>query len=69
MAKIVRVAPGMPHHITQRGNRRLQTFFSDQDYIAYIDLMNEWCDARGVEIGSYCLMPNVLDMEPCFSSY
>jgi putative transposase len=51
MARISRiVAPGMTHHITQRGNRRLQTFFSDKDYIAYIDLMKEWYDARGVEI-------------------
>jgi len=59
MARIARiVAPGMPHHITQRGNRRLQTFFSDKDYIAYMDLIKEWCDARGVEIWSYCLMPN-----------
>ena len=33
-------------------------FFSGKDYIAYIDLMKEWCDARGVEIWSYCLMPN-----------
>ncbi|WP_413909525.1 transposase [Desulfobacula sp.] len=33
MARIGRiVAPGMPHHITQRGNRRQQTFFSDDDY-------------------------------------
>jgi hypothetical protein len=24
--------------------------FSDKDYIAYIDLMKEWCDARGVAI-------------------
>ncbi|MCP4673197.1 MAG: transposase, partial [Desulfobacula sp.] len=59
MPRIARiVAPGMPHHITQRGNRRLQTFFSDKDYSAYIDLMKEWCDTRGVEIWSYCLMPN-----------
>ncbi len=59
MPRIARVvAPGMPHHITQRGNRRLQTFFSDQDYCAYIDLMKEWCDTYGVEIWSYCLMPN-----------
>ncbi len=59
MPRIARiVAPGMPHHITQRGNRRLPTFFSDKDYSAYIDFMKEWCDARGVEIWSYCLMPN-----------
>ncbi|MFH2059889.1 MAG: transposase [Pseudomonadota bacterium] len=59
MPRIARVvAPGMPHHITQRGNRRLQTFFSDQDYATYIDLMKEFCDLHGVEIWSYCLMPN-----------
>ncbi|PIQ46808.1 MAG: transposase, partial [Deltaproteobacteria bacterium CG12_big_fil_rev_8_21_14_0_65_43_10] len=27
MARIARVViPGIPHHITQRGNRRMQTF-------------------------------------------
>ncbi|MDY6824652.1 MAG: hypothetical protein SWH68_12780 [Thermodesulfobacteriota bacterium] len=29
----------MPHHITQRGNRRQPTFFSDEDYKAYIDMV------------------------------
>jgi putative transposase len=63
MPRIARVvAPGMPHHITQRGNRRLQTFFSDDDYRTYIDLMKEWCEARGVEIWAYCLMPNHVHM-------
>lgn len=47
MARIARViAPGIPHHITQRGNRRQQTFFCDDDYTAYIDLMSEWCGKR-----------------------
>jgi len=33
MARIARaVAPGIPHHITQRGNRRQQTFFNDEDW-------------------------------------
>jgi putative transposase len=59
MARIARVvAPGLPHHITQRGNRRQQTFFSDDDYEAYVDLMAEWCEKCGVEVWSYCLMPN-----------
>ncbi len=52
------VVPGMPHHITQRGNRRQQTFFNDGDYAAYVELMAEWCRERAVEIWSYCLMPN-----------
>ncbi len=59
MARLVRVVvPGLPHHITQRGNRRQQTFFGDEDYAAYLDLMVEWCGEHGVEIWAYCLMPN-----------
>lgn len=48
----------MPHHITQRGNRRQQVFFNDADYAAYFELLAEWCGEHGVEIWSYCLMPN-----------
>ena len=59
MARIARViAAGIPHHVTQRGNRRMTTFFEDSDYSAYIDLMAEWCGKCGVEIWAYCLMPN-----------
>jgi len=59
MARIARViAPGIPHHVTQRGNRRQQTFFCDADYQAYVDLMAEWCARCRVEIWAYCLMPN-----------
>ena len=50
--------PGLPHHVTQRGNRRQQTFFNDEDYRVYLDLMAEWCGRFGVEIWAYCLMPN-----------
>ncbi|MDY6825099.1 MAG: transposase [Thermodesulfobacteriota bacterium] len=56
MARVV--AEGMPHHITQRGNRRQPTFFTDDDYQAYIDLMAEWCGTYDVAIWAYCLMPN-----------
>ena len=59
MARVARlVIPGMPHHVTQRGNRRQQTFFNDGDYAAYLELMAEWCREEGVAIWSYCLMPN-----------
>ena len=59
MARIARVVvPAVPHHVTQRGNRRQQTFFQDGDYRAYLDLMAEWCGAEEVEIWAYCLMPN-----------
>jgi len=59
MARLARVVvPGHPHHITQRGNRRQQTFFSDTDYQLYKELLASWCAREGVEIWAYCLMPN-----------
>jgi putative transposase len=59
MARIARaVAPGIPHHVTQRGNRRQQTFFKDEDYKAYLELMSAWCERYKVSIWAYCLMPN-----------
>jgi len=59
MARIARiVVPGYPHHITQRGNRRQETFFSVDDYRQYIDLMAEWCSRCNVDVWAYCSMPN-----------
>jgi len=59
MARLARVVvAGYPHHITQRGNRRQQTFFCDEDYEEYIALMSQWCYQLGVAIWFYCLMPN-----------
>lgn len=59
MARIARVvAAKYPHHITQRGNRRQDTFFCADDYHYYIETMSEWCKKCGVEIWAYCLMPN-----------
>jgi putative transposase len=59
MARIARaVAPGVPHLVTQRGNRRQPTFFGDDDYRLYRELMHEWCGRLRVEVWAYCLMPN-----------
>jgi hypothetical protein len=59
VARLARlVVPGLPHHVTQRGNRRQQTFFGDDDYAAYVQLMAEWCKERGVDVWAYCLVPN-----------
>jgi len=63
MARIARVvAPGFPHHITQRGNRRQETFFCEDDYRSYVHLMSEWCHRCKVEVWAYCLMPNHIHM-------
>ncbi len=59
MARLARVvAPGLPHHVTQRGNRRLPVFFEDADYRVYLDLLAEHTAAAGVAVWAYCLMPN-----------
>lgn len=59
MARLPRmVLPGIPHHVTQRGNRRERTFFEDGDYALYLDLLADGAERYGVEIWSYCLMPN-----------
>ena len=59
MARIARVVvPDHPHHVTQRGNRRQQIFFSAHDYQLYIDLLAKHADKSGVTIWAYCLMPN-----------
>jgi putative transposase len=53
MARLARlVIPGMPHHVTQRGNRRQLTFFNERDYAAYLELMGEWCQEKGVQFGA-----------------
>ena len=59
MTRLARVvAPDYPHHITQRGNRRQQTFFEEQDYLRYLTCLDESCREENVEIWAYCLMPN-----------
>ena len=59
MARLPRmVLPGFPHHVTQRGNRRERTFFEDGDYALYLDLLAQAAARYGVEVWSYCLMPN-----------
>ena len=52
------VVPGYPHHVTQRGNRRMKTFFSPEDYRAYLDLIVDCKDDVGVEVWAYCLVTN-----------
>jgi putative transposase len=59
MARLARaVFPGHPHHVTQRGNGRAQTFFRDRDYALYRDLLAEHARAAGVEVWAWVLMPN-----------
>jgi len=59
MARLARIViPGMPHHVTQRGNRRGTTFFEEGDYALYLDLLSEASTRAHTEVWAYCLMPN-----------
>ena len=59
MARLVRiVVPGLPHHVTQRGNRRETVFFSDEDYRAYLNMLIAAVDKAESEVWAWCLMPN-----------
>ena len=59
MARLARIViPGLPHHVTQRGNRRGQTFFQEGDDALCFDLLAESCARAGAELWAYCLMPN-----------
>ena len=59
MARFARIViPGIPHHVTQRGNRRQEVFFSAVDYRRYLELLTDHAREAGTEIWAYCLMPN-----------
>lgn len=43
MARFARIViPNYPHHIIQRGNRRQDIFFCDEDKKSYLELLNEY---------------------------
>ena len=59
MVRLARIViPGVAHHVTQRGNRKQEVFFSEADYAAYRALVAEACAASGVRCLAWCLMPN-----------
>jgi len=59
MARLPRIViPDYPHHVTQRGNRRQSTFFSEGDYKAYVETIAREKKKAEVDIWAYCLMPN-----------
>jgi len=59
MPRIARaVAPGIPHHVTQRGDRREPVFLAKADYRRYLNLLKEYAGQHDLGIVAYCLMPN-----------
>jgi len=51
LARIGRiVVPGLPHHVTQRGNRRQPILFEPGDHAVCRDLLAQRCRAASVEV-------------------
>ena len=59
MVRLARIViPGIPHLVTQRGNRGQRTFFEEGDYALYRDLLAESSARAQTQIWAYCQMPN-----------
>lgn len=59
MARISRVVlAGCAHHVTQRGVRSQDVFFSAEDRSEYLRLLGEQARRHGLRVISYCLMTN-----------
>ncbi len=52
------VAPGLAHHVTQRGNNRQDVLFVDTDRAVYLELLREQGAKYAVRVLGYCLMTN-----------
>jgi putative transposase len=52
------IFPGVPHHVTQRGNHRERVFLDRGDPEAYLSLLHAYSRRHELEIFAYCLMPN-----------
>jgi len=50
--------PGIPQHITQRGNNRQACFFSGDDYHLYLKLLARSCRKHQCKLHAYVLMTN-----------
>ncbi len=50
--------PGIPQHITQRGNNRQSCFFDDEDRLVYLDLLGKAAARRCCDVHAYALMTN-----------
>jgi putative transposase len=48
----------IPYHVVQRGNNKSPVFFTDQDYLFFLDVLQEAKVKHPCSIYSYCLMTN-----------
>jgi putative transposase len=52
------IVPEIPLHIIQRGNNRQACFFTDDDYIFYLDWLKEYAQGSACLLHAFVLMTN-----------
>ena len=52
------VVPGLPFHLTHRGNNKQKIFFSNEDRRKYLFWFEGACQKWGMKVLSFCLMDN-----------
>jgi putative transposase len=63
MPRIARIViPGIPHHVTHRGNNGQKIFRHDEDYEIYLNYLRHYAKIFGLRIIGFCLMPNHVHM-------
>ena len=59
MPRIARIiAPGLPHHVCQRGNNHQPTFQDNADRKKYLELLSHYLSKYHCGLMAYCLMDN-----------
>ncbi len=52
------IVPGIPLHIIQRGNNCQACFFTDEDYLFYLDWLGDYAKMTDCAVHAYVLMTN-----------
>ncbi|GAB4345951.1 MAG: hypothetical protein Kow0089_23130 [Desulfobulbaceae bacterium] len=59
MARPLRIEyPDAWYHVMNRGRRKEKIFLTAEDYLSFLQVLRETCDAWRLEVAAYCLMPN-----------
>jgi putative transposase len=59
MARLPRFTlPGQPQHVIVRGNNREPIFYSDADYLFYLEKLQQACEKHNCDLHAYVLMTN-----------
>jgi putative transposase len=50
---------GFCYHVINRGNAQAEVFRKDDDYEAFVTLIDAACTRLPMRVVAYCLMPNI----------